>query len=727
MLEVDKAIIVLDGEDLFVDFDGDVVVADVKAAVETLIASLEELASGTITIGTEEFELGNIDVADVVSAILGQKSVQEFLDEAVKVVAVYEAGLVYNGLELELEGEFEFTVVGKKEFLDKLEAEFDLIDEAEVTFDEEDILVIFDVDVVVADVKAAAEALVAALRDVATSGVLHIGAQDFDLEDVDVTELGQALLDGVTASQFLAGNDPIIVAYTADVVYRGLEIELEGNFEFRPPASKGQFLAELEDLLDDVDHAFIVLDGEDVKATFASDVLVAEVKAALEALVDALKDLVDSGTLTIGLEDFDLATVDVSELAEALLGNKTAAEFLDDGVPIVVNYTADVVYNGLALELAGELRFEVSVVFLSFVETFDNMDLEVSTYQSGAHIGAGGQEWTYDDARGDLELDGKALLLRNGSLKTTLLNGLSKLSFEYDRAFTGTAARTFEVIINGVVIDTIVVNPTANERLVYENESLEYAGLVLLEIKGTGAQKMIDNVSWSEFDDGLERVIVTFDLGDSEEFLAQTVKGQPIVKPEDPEKMGYDFAGWYLEEVEFDFGTPVTEAITLVAKWEEEQISGPQTVIAEYEGATANMIEGNNATSLNLNENVFTVTSEKGQQGNHVGLNGAGQIRLYAHRASGEGAKIVIEIAEGFVITDVKFVFGASTNTPQAELVLGDAAGIILDAVAVTNTDYEANGLDITKFSLQNIQTEADNTKNGQVFILSIEITFEPA
>ncbi|MDR3000747.1 MAG: InlB B-repeat-containing protein [Fibromonadaceae bacterium] len=46
-------------------------------------------------------------------------------------------------------------------------------------------------------------------------------------------------------------------------------------------------------------------------------------------------------------------------------------------------------------------------------------------------------------------------------------------------------------------------------------------------------------------------------------------EGNKATKPTDPTKEGYNFAGWYIGETEFDFNTEITEAITLTAKWTE--------------------------------------------------------------------------------------------------------------------------------------------------------------
>lgn len=41
-------------------------------------------------------------------------------------------------------------------------------------------------------------------------------------------------------------------------------------------------------------------------------------------------------------------------------------------------------------------------------------------------------------------------------------------------------------------------------------------------------------------------------------------------RPDDPVKDGYTFAGWYLNDEEFDFLDPINEDIILTAKWSKE-------------------------------------------------------------------------------------------------------------------------------------------------------------
>ena len=62
---------------------------------------------------------------------------------------------------------------------------------------------------------------------------------------------------------------------------------------------------------------------------------------------------------------------------------------------------------------------------------------------------------------------------------------------------------------------------------------------------------------------------VTFDTDGGSAIEAQTVaSGAVVTPPTVPTKEGYTFAGWYLEDAPYNFETPVTADITLVAKWE---------------------------------------------------------------------------------------------------------------------------------------------------------------
>ena len=60
---------------------------------------------------------------------------------------------------------------------------------------------------------------------------------------------------------------------------------------------------------------------------------------------------------------------------------------------------------------------------------------------------------------------------------------------------------------------------------------------------------------------------VTFDSDGGSAVSEQKLLNAPAVKPADPKKSGYDFAGWYLGEEQYTFTANVTSNITLKAHW----------------------------------------------------------------------------------------------------------------------------------------------------------------
>lgn len=47
--------------------------------------------------------------------------------------------------------------------------------------------------------------------------------------------------------------------------------------------------------------------------------------------------------------------------------------------------------------------------------------------------------------------------------------------------------------------------------------------------------------------------------------------GDTVEKPEDPTADGYTFLGWYVDDEEYDFTTPVKGNLVITAKWEENK------------------------------------------------------------------------------------------------------------------------------------------------------------
>lgn len=68
---------------------------------------------------------------------------------------------------------------------------------------------------------------------------------------------------------------------------------------------------------------------------------------------------------------------------------------------------------------------------------------------------------------------------------------------------------------------------------------------------------------------------VTFALngGDGEDFVMSVRENSTVSEPAEPTRSGYTFLGWFADgsETKFDFNTPITEDITLTAKWQLDE------------------------------------------------------------------------------------------------------------------------------------------------------------
>ena len=81
---------------------------------------------------------------------------------------------------------------------------------------------------------------------------------------------------------------------------------------------------------------------------------------------------------------------------------------------------------------------------------------------------------------------------------------------------------------------------------------------------------------WSEIAETV--YTVTFDMDGGNEIEPVSVKAdETVTEPANPVKIGYKFGGWYSDtekQSEYDFNTPVTDNITIYAKWEKMEKSG---------------------------------------------------------------------------------------------------------------------------------------------------------
>lgn len=143
------------------------------------------------------------------------------------------------------------------------------------------------------------------------------------------------------------------------------------------------------------------------------------------------------------------------------------------------------------------------------------------------------------------------------------------------------------------------------------------------------------------------------------------------------------------------------------------------SVTATYTGTTTtNMTDGNNAEAIGLDAALFTVTStQRDPNPLHIGLNSAGQIRLYGASTT-NGNVLTISVASGYVITNVEVVFGASGAAATGSIQFDSDDATALSSVL--NETLTFGSLDATSFAIKNT-----STSTAQIYILSIVITYD--
>ena len=138
-------------------------------------------------------------------------------------------------------------------------------------------------------------------------------------------------------------------------------------------------------------------------------------------------------------------------------------------------------------------------------------------------------------------------------------------------------------------------------------------------------------------------------------------------------------------------------------------IAKAETATISYAGGTTTNMTGNNdATLVGLDASLWSVVSDKGSANNHVGLNKAGNIRLYAHKDSGNGNILTVSISQGTIEKITLDILKEATYEVKV-------AGNIVAATEETTYSIGA-----TSFSIQNITSGAST----QLQLNSITITY---
>ena len=156
-----------------------------------------------------------------------------------------------------------------------------------------------------------------------------------------------------------------------------------------------------------------------------------------------------------------------------------------------------------------------------------------------------------------------------------------------------------------------------------EIEGGSFYGPVTVRYQGSSEGRTPAYISGGTFYDKLKGAYAETDYSiqghevtymDGEDVYAMQVVNGKASAPDTPVKSGYRFVGWYNGNAKWDFDTPVTENLTLTAKWEKIHTSAPSAPrydVAVSDGAHGSVTVSQKSASKGSTVTV-TVTPDKG-------------------------------------------------------------------------------------------------------------------
>lgn len=136
-------------------------------------------------------------------------------------------------------------------------------------------------------------------------------------------------------------------------------------------------------------------------------------------------------------------------------------------------------------------------------------------------------------------------------------------------------------------------------------------GSSIYDFSAKVTRNLILKAVWKEQEGGKVTYVVNFNTDGGNSISNQIInKDGTIIKPQDPVRDGYKFLGWYSNNVLFDFSTPVTTNLELVAKWEKaKDNSTTATTTTTKKNDTTNSTT--KKTTTKKNDTTNTTTTKK--------------------------------------------------------------------------------------------------------------------
>lgn len=243
---------------------------------------------------------------------------------------------------------------------------------------------------------------------------------------------------------------------------------------------------------------------------------------------------------------------------------------------------------------------------------------------------------------------------------------------------------------------------------------------VIYGASGSTAQTYAKECGWEfrEWVPGKTHYTVTFDSAGGTSIESQKVEiGACAVEPTpEPEKYGYYFMGWYLDDVRFDFSKPVSGDITLVARWSGEHPVEIPLVVTLDNQLDSNVLswESRNGSGLqryeiwralmtdddseNEGSNGGSVSDNNIDSGNEIKYEKIGEAEATEDSYSDTFSKLVYEKSRyQYKVTAVYEIKGVMRSTPDSNVVsargmiYGNPEDVDPDCIGVLITDAEGN------------------------------------
>ncbi len=392
---------------------------------------------------------------------------------------------------------------------------------------------------------------------------------------------------------------------------------------------------------------------------------------------------------------------------------------------------------------------EVTDNTFEYNESFDELDEQ--EYTDFEIEGLDEAVFAFNNAKttNGITIDDVGIILKNeidSYIEITFSNGVEQFYFEYRKASSDLSLRVLEVSVDGDVIESTVAFGLDNNiynLLVEINESNTVVVRVSVVSDAlTDSEIVIDNIKWNSYESTISEQLalakdnleIIYSEGDDVNSITDDIT-LPIVGLHGVSvswSINLDdiiSSSGAVSRTEEDTVVTLTATLTLNGFTETkvfvvtvkafEFIKEYFTVNLTYpNGAgTTNMGDSNNAEIVGLDDEIFAVESvQRNVSPIHIGLNNAGQMRLYGSTDT-NGNILKVSINSNFEITEIKITFGTVVGDAIIEIdEVTEFSGTLSSNAVMIFTDLEAGN-----FSIQN-----KNSSTGQIYILSIEITYTP-